>query len=257
MAHPFPTSMRPLLSFAGPTVLGAALGLAACSGLPPEAPFPLERGEVAVGGTVTVDLSTLASPDASVWVGTGLGDDVDVSAGFGGGLFLVGGPAVLGVLAEGMLPEVALRKTFDNGVSVGIGTATRLDATEISRPPIDSLGTYGPLIAQTTVGPFVSVGTSRDAPVVARATLHAGYSAVRPVLTAARDAPTEPRAREGSGLSVHVSGLLGGRLVERDTLTVTAALRAQGGALLAPRPRPLLGPGLGLTVVAGDPRDRR
>lgn len=215
----------------------AALGLSACSGLPPETLVPLERGQAVAGLNVAVDLGEVRRPDVAGWFGVGVGGGVDVAVGVDVPLALmVGGLGAVNLDRHGMLPGLAIRKTWASGVGVGVGTSTRMD---FSVP--DSLGPG----ALSTAGAFVTVGPrpgswDGGAGSGGRATVSIGY--------AARRWSDEVR----HALAAHVSAQSGGVVWADDTTAAVVGPRAQVGAVLLPRLAPLHGPTVGLTVQAVD-----
>jgi hypothetical protein len=211
----------------------AALAFSSCSGLPPDTLVPLERGQAAMGLNVAVDLRELRRPDVAGWFGIGLGEGVDVGIGLDVPLGLLAfGPRVGYPLGRGSLPGLVLRKTWANGVGVGVGTSTR---TDFSLP--DSLG----LVALTTAGPFVTIGPRPGSwddgqGARGRVTAYVGYAQVR-----------TDRSIAASGLAAHVGAQLGTYVSSSDSSLTFAAVRAQSGVVLLPRPALLHGPTVGAT----------
>lgn len=215
-------------------LLPFSLALAACSGMPPDTLPSLERGQVVAGVNLAFDLATPKSPDVAGWFGAGVGAGVDLAVGFDVPLgLMVGGPRTVGALGSPRPPGLALRKTWPNGVGVGVGSSTRID---FSAP--DSLGPG----TVSSAGPFVTVGPpprAGDGGLGAgRVTALLGYGW--------RDRANEEGPRRG--IVVQASGQVGGLVAHDDTVRVAVVARAQGGAFLFPRPAPLHGPALGLGV---------
>ena len=147
-----------------------ALGLAACSGLPPQPVVPLATGEAVFGLSLDVPVAGPRPNGAlSLWAGVGVGQGVDLS-------FSVLAPVevfaeVAAVGREGgpfIPPGVAVRKTFAGGAALGLGAASLRGLSEGSGP---SRG-----LLQMSVGPFVSVGSPHaEDRVAARVSAHALY----------------------------------------------------------------------------------
>lgn len=150
--------------------LAFALGLAACSGVPPQPVVPLAAGEAVLGLSLDVPVAGPRPNGAlSLWAGVGVGQGVDLS-------FSVLAPVevfseVAAVGREGGLfvpPGLAVRKTFAGGTALGLGTASLRSPFEGSGP--------GRGLLQLSVGPFVSVGSpDAEGAVAARVTAHALY----------------------------------------------------------------------------------
>ena len=142
-----------------------AVGLAACSAVPPEPIVPLVAGEVAGGFTLGLPLARPNRSDGlEIWAGVGAGQGIDIA-------FSIRAPLALGnqliyALRDGerfIPPGVAIRKSFDNGFGIGMGMASN---GRFGEPWVPS---------QVTAGPFVTLGTSGDGLLAARATAHLVY----------------------------------------------------------------------------------
>ena len=207
----------------------ACLALAACSGLPPETLTPLQGGEGVAGATVAVDLGQILSPEVSVWFGFGLGRGVDVAVGVDAPIaLLMGAPGSVTLPLRGYPPGLMLRKSFDGGWGVGVGSGTRL-----LFPPDSAVG----LAHLATAGAFVTVASPPDETALGRATLHVGYAEVR-----------RPNAGPTlRGLAVHVGGQGGVGIAMADTARAVVAARATAGAFVWPRRSVVLGPTVGVT----------
>ena len=242
--------MRPvvlgIVGFAGLAALGA-LGLSAYSGLPPETLVPLERGQTVVGLNVAVDLGEVRRPDVAGWFGVGLGGGIDAAVGLDVPLALVfGGLRAAELDRHGLLPGLAVRKTWASGVGVGVGMSTRMDFSVL-----DSLGP-GRL---STAGAFVTAGPrpgswDGDRWSGGRATASVGYVEL------------EHGGVVRRGLAAHVSAQSGAVMASDDTTAVLVGPRAQAGVLLLPRLAVLHGPTVGLTAQVTElpepcPGDRR
>lgn len=204
--------------------------LAGCSGLPPETLTPLQGGETAVGITVAADLGRLTSPEVGGWFGLGLGRGVDAAIGFDIPLgFVFAGPYAVRAPTLGMLPGLSLRKSFDNGLGVGIGSS--------SRHLFSARDTTGSIPHVATAGVFVTTVSPSDQTLLGRATLHVGYAEV-----------IEPNALVARrGLAVHAAGQAGVGIAMADTARAVVALRAQAGMFVWPGRGRVQGPSLGLT----------
>ena len=196
-------------------VLMLALGLAACSGLPPESTVALATGDVAIGLTADLPVSSRRI-GSSVWAGVGVGSGVDA-------MFAIDAPFVLiGDLIGGRAkeipfapPGIALRKSFDNGVAVGLGVGS-------DRSPFENPGHLYRVMA----GPFASVGSSSDSSLSARATLYVMYEA--------HSTRRGERVEKRQGIAAYGIGT-GGLLLHADSsLTVLGARSTVGGWLVEP-----------------------
>ena len=215
--------MRPLLLL--------AVAVAGCSGLPPDTLVPLQGGEGAAGLTLAVDLDGAPNPDVNVWVAAGLGGGVDAALGVDVPLALmIAGPRAVALPLTGAFPGIAVRKTFDNGLGIGVGSASRLLFI-----PGDSSGVVPHV---STLGAFVTAATPRDQTMQGRATLHLGYAEVR-----RPNASTTQR-----GLAVHLAGQGGPAIAMADTARAVLAVRAHAGAFVWPQRGRVQGPTLGLTA---------
>lgn len=182
---------------------------------------------------LAVDLDGRHNPDLSLWASLGLGRGVDASLGLDvpAGL-MIGGPWMLGAPAGGVFPGLAVRKTFDTGMGVGVGSSTRLLFL-----PADSSAAI-PRVS--TAGLFVTVATPAGQAMQGRATMHIGYAEVR-----RPNAATTTR-----GLAVHVAGQGGPVMALGDTARVVAGARAHAGTFVWPQRGRVHGPAVGLTVQA-------
>lgn len=140
------------------------LGLAACSAVPPEPLVPLRAGEGAVGITADLPVGDRRARTAgvSLWAGVGAGRGVDVA-------FSIDAPiaapaellAVLRGQATFVPPGLAVRKSFPDGLGVGLATASR-----------SALFSEGGGFGSIAIGPFVTYGTRGEGAVAARSTLY-------------------------------------------------------------------------------------
>ena len=218
-------SRAPLATLAA---LSAVL-LAGCSGLPPETLVPLQGGEAAAGLSLGVDLDGTPNPDVGVWAGVGLGRGVDAAVGLDVPMMLMaGGPAAVGLPGKGALPGLSLRKTFDNGIGVGVGSGSRLLFL-----PADSSAAI-PRVS--TAGVFVTTATAVDQTLQGRATLHVGYAEVR--------RPNAAATRRG--LAVHVASQLGPAIAMADTARAVMAVQGRAGAFVWPHRGLVQGPTVGV-----------
>lgn len=148
-------------------LLGVSLGLAACSAVPPEPVVPLAEGVGAFGVTLDVPVRGKRTGGLSVWGGVGVGRGVDVAASVDAPFTLIANLGRIGrdggVFAP---PGLLVRKTFEGGVGLGLGTA--------SMPEMFVEGS-GTGFYRMTAGPFVTVGTGGDAGPVVRTTAHLVY----------------------------------------------------------------------------------
>lgn len=193
-----------------------AVGLAACSGLPPQPVVPLRAGELAGGLTLDVPVYGPARGGLSLWAGVGAGGGIDLAASADAPMSLI---AELGALGRGerpfLPPGVALRKSFAGGASVGVGVGSQRTFLE-AVPPLRGLG-------QLTVGPFVSVGSAGpDGAVAGRASAHLVYE-VR-----VRRADTASVRRGWALYGVGVAG----PVVRSDSGFVVPGVRATAGTWL-------------------------
>ena len=207
-------------------VLSALLtvGLAACSGLPPQPVVPLRAGELAGGLTLDVPVYGPARGGLSLWAGVGAGAGIDLAASADAPMSLI---AELGAIGRGerplLPPGVALRKSFASGASVGVGVGSQRTFLE-AVPPL-----RGP--SQITVGPFASVGSADPGGVIAgRASAHLVYE-VR-----VRRADTASVRRGWALYGVGVAG----PVVRSDSGFVVPGVRATAGAWLGTPAQPSL-----------------
>ena len=211
-------------------LLVAAASLTACSGLPPETLPALKGGEVVTGVTLAFDMQNRLNPDVGAWFGAGLGHGVDASIGVDlPAMLVISGPAAAGFPLLGIPPGLSVRKTFENGLGVGVGSGSRFlfTAGRDSSHAITHL---------STAGVFVTTASREDRMVQGRATLHVGYAQVRRPNTAATE----------RGLAVHVAGQAGPSMALGDTARVLVPIRIQGGAFVWPRRSVVQGPTFGL-----------
>lgn len=211
-------------------LLVVTLVFAGCSGLPPDTLIPLQGGESVVGVSLGVDLDGRPNPDVSMWLGAGLGRGVDASFGVDIPIALmIGGPRMVAAPAVGFFPGLSVRKTFDNGFGVGLGSGSRfLFIPSDSSSSIPHIG---------TAGLFVTTATPTDQTMQGRATLHVGYAEVRrPNATATQ-----------RGLAVHLAGQLGPAIAMADTARAVLAVWGQAGTFVWPQRGLVQGPTLGLT----------
>ncbi len=203
-------------------VLLASLVLAGCSGLPPESIIPLRAGEVAGGLTFDVPVSGGAPAGLSIWGGVGAGRGVDVAFSADAPFSLI---AELGAFGRGdrpfLPPGLSVRKTFENGISGGVGIAS-------ARTPIQSVPPHRGL-TWLTVGPFASIGSGDiEAPIVARATVRSVYE----VRVERQDSTAETRR----GIAVYGIAAVG-PLIRSDSGFVVPGVRVIVGG----RPRGAFG----------------
>ena len=156
------TAMRPAL-------LTVLLVLSGCATLPPAPLVPLDRSDLALGISLGGDFET-HTPEVSMWLGAGFGSGVDGAVGLLAPLEFVKRVREWG---EGgrrpLVPPVVLRKTFANGLGVGIGGSSVSGGFDAERD-------YASMAAV-----FVTAGPQPGAAgPVGRATLHVGYGVVHP-----------------------------------------------------------------------------
>lgn len=215
------------------TMLTALLVLSGCATLPPAPLVPLGRGDVAVGLSLGADLETRL-PELNLWVGAGLGSGVDAAVGLLAPLEFV---ARVGERSRGgrrpLVPPVMLRRTFANGVGIGVGGASVSGGVEVERD-------YASMAAV-----FVTAGPQPGATgPVGRATLHVGVGVVHPS-GVGRD--EDVRGSEYRGLAVWGTGEAG-----VGTNAVRPSVRAGSGVWLG-GPFRVMQPRVALALESGNP----
>lgn len=204
--------MPPLLPSGRLAVL--AVVLAGCSGLPPEPIAPLRAGEFVVGATLDVPLRH-GEGSLSLWAGVGAGAGVDVAASVDAPFTVFQSFYSLASGAPLAPPGLAVRRTFGNGIGVGVGTASVIGVGNADGHP-----------NQLTAGPFVTIGTTDADGLVARATGHLVYEA--------RSLGSHPRAGVRHGLSVIGVASVGGGLAAGSGFVVPGARVVVGRGISGP-----------------------
>ncbi|MEM6785593.1 MAG: hypothetical protein AAF624_17875 [Bacteroidota bacterium] len=206
--------------------------------------MPLDEGETGMGVLISADLDTGALRDMSIWVAHGFGNDVDFAWSIDAmmaAVNLMAIPIMGGEVPTGP-PGLFLRKSFDNGLGIGLATSSR-SATFCSGGCF-AYPSSGPTLM---IGPFITYAPVTDAPFAARLTTYVGYAVVSHPTSS-----TEATSRRG--MAMQAEGQLGPAF-RTDSTAAIPGVRATVGYWLWPRRVRMQGTSIGGTFFYLGPNE--